>query len=130
VRERDDTADRVERPAAAAAGEQATEGSLLPSPDVLETRAGRSRQARLVRRPPMLVEVDPARVRGDLDETHPEAGTADVDVAQCDLARHEREAVLVLLPARVLPGGEEEDRDQEQDDHAHLTCIGRVRPHP
>jgi len=78
----------------------------------------------------MLVEVDPACVRSDLDETHPEAGTADVDIPQRDLARHEREAVLVLLPARVLPGGEEKDRDQEQDDDAHPTCIGRVRPHP
>ena len=78
----------------------------------------------------MLVEGDPARIRGDLDELHPEAGTADVDVAQRDLARHEREAVLVLLPARVLPGGEDEDRDQQQEHDAHLTCIGRVRLRP
>ena len=55
----------------------------------------------------MLVEGDPTRIRRDLDESPPEAGTADVDVAPRDLARHERESVLVLLPARVVPGGEE-----------------------
>jgi hypothetical protein len=83
-----------------------------------------------VRGPTILVERDPARIRRDLDESHPEAGAADVDVAQRDLARHEREAVLVLLPARVLPGGEEKDRNQQQEHDAHLTCIGRVRLRP
>jgi hypothetical protein len=78
----------------------------------------------------VLVEVDPARVRGDLDEARPEARTADVDVAQRDGAGHERKPVLVLLPARVLPGGEEEHRDQQQEHHSHLTVIGRVRLRP
>ena len=54
-------------------------------------------------------------------------GTADVDVAQRDGARDERKPVLVLLPARVLPGREEQQRDQE--DEARFACEG-YRPRP
>ena len=82
VRERDDAADRFQRLPIAAASEQARERAVLPAPDPLEAVAGRGRQARLVRRPAVLVEVDPAGVRGDLDEARPEARTADLDVAQ------------------------------------------------
>lgn len=50
----------------------------------------------------MLVEADPARVGGDLDEARPEAGAADVDLSLCDLAG--RDSHLLLIGAvRVRP---------------------------
>ena len=78
--------------------------------------------------PAVLVEVDPARVRCDLDEPRPEAGAADVDVAQGNLAGYERQPVLVLLPAYELPGGEEHHGDHQDEQEPHDWGIGFVRP--
>ena len=101
------------------AADQARERRLVAAPDPFEAAARGRREARLVLRPAVLVEVDPAGVRRDLDEPRPEAGAADVDVAQSDLARDERQPVLVLLPAHELPGGEEHHRDHQDEQEPH-----------
>ena len=81
VRQRDDAEDGARRVLVAAAADQAGERRLVAAPDPLEAAARRRREAGLVAGPAMLVEVDPAGVRRDLDEPRPEAGTADLDVA-------------------------------------------------
>ena len=78
----------------------------------------------------MLVEVDPAGVRRDLDEPRPEARAADVDLALGDLAGDERQPVLVLLPAHELPGGEEHHGDHQDENETHDWDIGFVRLQP
>src|SRR3990170_5983582 len=85
VRERDDAVDGAHRVLVATAADQAGERGLVATPHPLEAATGRRREARLVVRPAVLVEVDPARVRRDLDEPRPEAGAADLDVAQGEL---------------------------------------------
>ena len=130
VRQRDDAVDRAHRVLVAAAADQAGERGLVAAPDTLEAAARRRREARLVAGPAVLVEVDPAGVRRDLDEPRPETRTADVDVAQGDLARDERQPVLVLLAAHELPRGEQHQGDQQDEQKAHKRLIGLVRSEP
>ena len=127
VRQRDDAGHGAQRVLLAAAAEQARERPLISPPDALQTTTARGGEARLVVGVAVLVEVDPAGIRRDLDHSRPEAWTADVHVAQGDLARDVGETVLVLLPAHEEPGREEHQGNQEDEGDSHHSIIGGVR---
>src|SRR6185295_18670554 len=97
VRQRDDAPHRALGVLVAAAADETSERLLVSTPDPLQATTGRGGKARLVSRPPVLVEVDPTSVRRDLNEPRDEAGAADLDVARGHRDRDQGETVLVLL---------------------------------